>query len=461
MLVFFSDVHLTDGSTAETLNPEAFELFVDRVARLARRRRAPAVWCVLLGDGLDLIRSLRWIRDPKGPRPWDRAGPDQESLVLEILDAVLEANRRSVKILRELPEQIAHKRRISPQRVRFSYLLGNHDWLINRYPSARRRVVEALGLDEAFLDDPLPTVFPWPAVEEACERYGVLARHGDIYDFTNYDSDAGRDASSVGDAVCVELLARLPEIVAQDADFAGHPRRDEVLMRLREIDNVRPLTLVPEWIVEAGQAAGRPFDYAQGRAEAVEGRHDPKIHRAIGRGLRHAIDRFRKTRAYRRFVRRRLTPQQRFYLTRVLLSLRRQELSAVGAWSDWVLRLGRALHSFWGPGPTEYTRRALQEGPVGGRLPQFVVYGHSHMVEKVPLGLDEDGAERYYLNTGTWRRVWHRGWTSSGAAHFAAWKVMTYVVLYGEYEQAGRHAFEVWSGDLCNRGPGRMRRPPG
>ncbi len=446
MLVFFSDVHLTDGSTGPTLNPEAFELFVDRVARLARRRQAPAVWCVLLGDGLDLIRSLAWLRDPDGPRPWDPPGPDQEALVLEVLDRILGANREAVEVLRALPEQIARKRRISARKVRLDYLLGNHDWLINRYPSARQRVVRALGLDEAFLGELLPTAFPWPGAADEAEPYGVLARHGDVFDATNYDADVGRDASSVGDAVCVELLARLPEMVAHDQEFAGHPGRDEVLMRLREIDHVRPLSLVPEWIVEAGQ---------------VEGRHDPAIHRAIHRGLRRSIDQFRRARVYRRFVRRRLSARQRFYLTRVLLNLRRQELSATGAWTDWVLRLGRALHSFWGPSPTEYTRRALQEVPVEGPPPRFVVYGHTHMVEKVPLGQDEAGAERFYLNTGTWRRVWHRGWTPEGAAHFAAWKVMTYVVLYGPEEAGGRHAFEVWTGDLCDRGPGQMRRPPG
>ncbi len=69
MLVFFSDIHLTDGTSGETINAGAFDIFADQVADLARKRKAKEVRLVLLGDGLDVIRSTRWLDDPKGPRP--------------------------------------------------------------------------------------------------------------------------------------------------------------------------------------------------------------------------------------------------------------------------------------------------------------------------------------------------------------------------------------------------------
>jgi len=63
MLVLFSDIRLTDGSSGETINAEAFGQFADQVADLADRRGASHVRLVLLGDGLDIIRSTRWSED--------------------------------------------------------------------------------------------------------------------------------------------------------------------------------------------------------------------------------------------------------------------------------------------------------------------------------------------------------------------------------------------------------------
>ena len=107
MLVFLSDIHLTDGSSGETINAGAFDLFADQVAALARKRQATEVRVVLLGDGLDVIRSVRWLGTYVAVRPWSRASAEQESLLLEILGGILDYNREALTYLSDLPARVA------------------------------------------------------------------------------------------------------------------------------------------------------------------------------------------------------------------------------------------------------------------------------------------------------------------------------------------------------------------
>src|SRR5690606_16795207 len=86
MLVLLSDLHLTDGTSCETLDAEAMAIFIDRLQDLVVRaswrsdgsyRPVPRIEIVLLGDVLDLIRSSRWLLD--GPKPW--SDPHNEAFV--------------------------------------------------------------------------------------------------------------------------------------------------------------------------------------------------------------------------------------------------------------------------------------------------------------------------------------------------------------------------------------------
>lgn len=99
MLVFFSDIHLTDGTSGETINAGAFDIFADQVADLARKRKAKEVRLVLLGDGLDVIRSTQWPEDPEGPRPWSEDSAAPKALTEAILQATLDANGKALDFL--------------------------------------------------------------------------------------------------------------------------------------------------------------------------------------------------------------------------------------------------------------------------------------------------------------------------------------------------------------------------
>ena len=103
MLVIISDLHLTDGTSGETIRAGAFRAFRERLRDMAydsswrangEYKPIESVDVVLLGDILDLIRSTKWPASPKDDgyvRPWDaRKKPDLfQKKIAEISGAIL------------------------------------------------------------------------------------------------------------------------------------------------------------------------------------------------------------------------------------------------------------------------------------------------------------------------------------------------------------------------------------
>lgn len=87
MLVFLSDVHLTDGSSGTEIDPRAFRKLCDLLTNIIgkpQENNIKNVEIVLLGDIFDVIRSDFWLRaensDPTNPiRPW--SDPDAKDSV--------------------------------------------------------------------------------------------------------------------------------------------------------------------------------------------------------------------------------------------------------------------------------------------------------------------------------------------------------------------------------------------
>ena len=96
MLVFLSDLHLSDGTCGSTVPAGAFEIFARRLRETAEAaswradgtyRPIEQVDIVLLGDVLDSIRSSRWASMPN-VRPWGNPHTP------EFLDQVLADHQR-------------------------------------------------------------------------------------------------------------------------------------------------------------------------------------------------------------------------------------------------------------------------------------------------------------------------------------------------------------------------------
>jgi UDP-2,3-diacylglucosamine pyrophosphatase LpxH len=413
MLVFASDIHLTDGSSGTTINAGAFKKFVDSVILMADRAGAKSLDVVFLGDIIDLIRSATWLGT--SIRPWsdenetDKLGKQLKDYAIKITNDICtrSANAACTQHLARLKQVMSSK----GVPVTISYITGNHDWLVNRYPDARKLAVDFLQLDNDW-----EKAFD---VQGKWNEYGVFARHGDIYDDFNYDGKS-RDASSLGDAIVIELLNKFPLVVEKEL---GSKVKPEFIHLLKEIDNVRPLTDAPLWVVAA-------CEQTQDKALADE----------VQRIWDDTVDKFLSI----KFVRQHnhiFDLADPFDKIRAALRL-----------SEW-FKLGPLARILENPiikifqEQSNLVDKAAQENSFQKGQVDFILYGHTHYFGIWPIGKFIKTGEvlrQSYINTGTWRMVFEHG----KHAMFSGWDVMTFVCFYLTDER-GERLFEVWSGALA------------
>jgi len=469
VLVIISDVHLTDGTAgltinhqseranseraARTLNDGAFRVFRERLSDMAydaswrkdgKYRPIEQMDLLLLGDILDVIRSSAWLASDV--RPWD--DPRSEEFVNKvgsITEAILQNNFKSLKILASL----AHGRAITippatrsgtpakvsrqpkdperlPVKVNIHYLIGNHDWFYGvtgpRYELIRKKLVSAMGLSHA-PEQPLPyDPYDSEALMRTFEAHRVFARHGDSFDSFNFEGD--RQSSSLGDAIVVELLNRFPVEVKKRL---GDELSDECLEGLNEIDNVRPLQIVPLWVAGLLQRTC----LKKGLASEVKKIWDSCAQQFLD--LKFVRDHDNS-----------LNPFQNVDKLQAML------LFSKGLSPQTSGRILRLVNRMW-PGRTEsYSKFAMGERAFRNGRARHIVYGHTHHHELIPLDVRErsnNTVTQTYMNSGTWRQVHELAQFSPSDNEFVGYKVMTYLGFYKDDERRGRSC-ESWSGAL-------------
>ncbi|MFH0982384.1 MAG: hypothetical protein V2A79_12705 [Planctomycetota bacterium] len=458
MLVFISDLHLTDGTSGETIDAGAFKVFRERLRDLAydaswradgKYKPLERLDLVLLGDILDVIRSEQWVG--KTVKPWEQQERPEafQKKVGTVTEAILQTNAEALGYVRSLqdPKVITlppatrkgePKKKVpwepdAPERlpvdVHVHYLVGNHDWFYHlpgpAYDAIRDQIVKAMGLANAptapFPHDPNESA----VIRELLEAHRVFARHGDIFDPFNYEGN--RDASSLGDAIVVELLNRFP---AEVAARMGKQLPQDCLLGLRELDNVRPLVAIPGWI----EGLLRRTCPDPGQARAVKALWDE------------LADEFLNL----KFVSDRDKPFRLDLVDGLEVALKFSKgmsLRLLGRLPHWLDELLREKPS---------AEHALGEQDFKNRAARYIVYGHTHRHKIVPLDsccLAQGLFEQMYVNSGTWRRVYERACWRPEDQEFMGYYVMTYLAFFKDGERHGR-TFETWSGALGARETG-------
>jgi len=447
MLIILSDLHLNDGTTGATLAPEAFALFVDRLKELAitaswrsdgAYRPIERIDLVLLGDVLDLLHSNRWHVAP-GARPWDEPrSPGLVDQITRITGDILSQNQESLSALRALategeitiPPMLRAARPASdaddqPVLVRTHYMVGNHDWFYHlpgeAYDAMRQKLIDQMGLANRS-DCPLPhDITESDELLQTMRRHKVTARHGDAFDPLSFEGD--RDLSGLTDAITVDLVVRF---VMELEENLGHDLPDAAILALREIDNFRPLLLIPPWI------------------EGVLERTCPQP--AVRKRVKQLWDRLADELLCSRLVRDRDALSSANLidgLSRALRFSKRRSSGWTAATKEW-------LWSLRGADSDSFASHALTEADYRNRRAKHVVYGHTHAAEIVPL--DASHAEGYvldqiYFNAGTWRRIYHPASFSPAHHEFIATDVFGYLAFFQGDERKGR-SFERWTGTL-------------
>jgi hypothetical protein len=447
MLVIISDLHLTDGTCGQTLPSGAFEIFAQRVQDLAVSaswradggyRPIDRIDVVLLGDVLDVIRSARWLTDPK-VRPWkDPQDAAYLAQINQITSDILTHNEPSLAVLRALsgdrgvvvppgtragrPDRASEG---EPVPLRIHYMVGNHDWFYHlpgaKYDAIRQQVVRQMGLANR-ADRPFPhDMIESEELLQALRRHKVAARHGDLFDPFNFEGD--RCASSLGDAIVIDLINRFS--VNVESQLANElPAATTV--GLREIDNIRPLVLIPVWI-DGLLERTCPFPSMR---KMFRGVWDRLVDDFLGIEFVHRHDTW--------------SPVDMFdALSQMLRFSKRMSIGWASAICAWFNKLRGAPDG-------SYCPHALAEQDFRNRRARHIVYGHTHVAENVAL--DASYAEGYvlnqlYFNSGTWRRLHTQTRLAPSEHEFIASDVMTYLVFFQGDERSGR-PYETWSGTL-------------
>ena len=455
MLVAISDIHLDDGTCGKSHSVDSFHIFRERLAQLAysasmrsdgKYRPLERIDLLLLGDIFELIFSTRWLKKKPGEtgfvRPWtDPTQPELADKILEITQAILAHNAECMTILRQmangdaisLPPANAQgipaletSERI-PIPVHLYYMVGNHDWFYHlpgeAYHQSRRLIIEAMGLQ----NPPAPIAYEpheWDALLRLFEKYRVYARHGDMYDKWCFNPDLGRDVATLGDALSIELITRFPEEVERNL---GDSLPGNFYQGLREMINVRPNVAVPLWI------GSQIRNYALVKeAESLL--------KKVWNGL---VAEFLEL----KFVRSLNDKWNPFEsVDELALVLKLTRWASIENFNRVILLIKKKLYQ----NDTSLIRHAIKEKVFTSRQADFIVYGHTHHHETIPLDVyHQNGKEIYQflVNTGTWRSYYDLTRYHPEHEKFLPFQLMSYLAFFtGDENNGSRH--EGWLGTL-------------
>lgn len=345
MLVFVSDMHLTDQTLAPSVCPDALEQLTKEVRQIAKK--AKKVKLIFLGDIFDVLRSSRWLvkisgdsflYTPVSIRPWHAVDAPLERVVSTILADI---KKSYLDFFEELS---------GIENVESIWVSGNHDRLVNETQVGRQ-----------FLKD----IGVHPVGHEILERnFGVFARHGHFHDKYNI-RDKNYKLSPFGDAIVIEILNKLQVEVAKKRKIVNfnHPE----IAFLGAMEYVRPHTSVPIWLFKITELLP-----------------DVLLRNRTRDAWRDVVDSFTANQMLA------LLPQME---RNILVNL----LKTSKDFRTSILKLIRIFENLF-ENPKRYRKIAAQEPPVQHPNIKYVVYGHTHVPDKYQL----NGS--CYLNTGWWRR---------------------------------------------------------
>ena len=262
MLTIFSDIHLTDESTAVNVAPEAFEILFNEIQNNANLKNAKEIRIIMLGDIFDLVRTDYWLKLPIDERPWNgeldiNTGMNKNQKIemhfCEILKNILKTASGNSFV--NMLNSIKNKDLKIP--VVVTYVVGNHDRAFNNFVSIKKILQEKLNNV-----DSIEFVNSYYN-----EQYSVLCRHGNEYDKNNYGFDlynvlleeSGKEKNkdlfnenifnviTIGEVVTCELMSGLIYRVNKELNDK------EFTKLLMDVNNVRPMLNVFSWLYWYGQ----------------------------------------------------------------------------------------------------------------------------------------------------------------------------------------------------------------
>lgn len=448
MLCIISDMHLADGTAGDhNLKPQVYQDLLDRVAAAHAKVRDHCphsrVDFIFAGNIFDMRRTHFWHQQAEH-KPWRHfqvvekaaharppaSGEYMERAVQLFHQIMIHPNVAPIKGI--LGDRLAHRfGGVEPTRL---YLPGDADRMINMHAGLRARVVDFLGLDLGRTgpwdpSHPFPNLWIDPA-------HGVLVRHGHEWDVYSFEGDPNKPEDyfniPMSDLINAELFARLTYeaslLAGSDPQATG--ALQDFRRKIEQIDNVRPLSSVVKWLA-------RHFT------------GDEK--KLLGKCIGNAITNFEGQEYVKWWLS--ASGHDKWYnpmdeadsIELLITALKNLRLGK----SDLAMSI---YDKFAGYDPFDrYVDRAQKEPYLNqeGSGIHFVVYGHTHHAQHVPLGImGQEGNQRlvHYVNVGSLRPT--HTVTRDGRA-FHVTESLDFALFYTREERPGATGptFELWCGD--------------
>jgi UDP-2,3-diacylglucosamine pyrophosphatase LpxH len=458
MIVVISDLHFEEEASDiipgrdgrpdvifhRNLNPRAYRSFIAQMAEQVARRKVKEFQLVIAGDLFDFSRTTLWFSDELRPYvSLEKVNEQLEQKTLGILEATVKepSVKKALEVFHSLAKgryrttESAHseERDFPAERIEILYFPGNHDRLSNATPAIRKRVRELLGLNG---NAQFPHYF-------LAEDPAVLIRHGHEYDNNNFAIDLEKSKSipldlpepgysdaNFGDYITIDVAVRLPYLFRRkygDQAILGDPIMVKLYERLLQFDDVRPQSALFDYLLD--DSAG---DYS---AEGAWERLVPVIQDILD-----------ETRDQKFF---------RYWLSKRTMRWAPAELEAargllkLGAWRNRASREAarKIAHFMMGGDMARPELMAQRENVLQQKKVRLVIAGHTHQPQICLIGSDSQ-ADRFYINTGTWR---NRIPTTPDERTFGSIKALTYVMLFSSAEdrKLGNQTlgtFDYWTG---------------
>ncbi len=364
-----SDVHLNNhpyDHTTEKENPRR-KNFRQFLSELNMERDADErVLLVLNGDILDITGS--WF---EAVMPWDSDPAKVEATLQGLILEILKNNAQTMDALREL---------MSHSLSEVHYVFGNHDGLLQRFPSCQQVIRDFLAAGDDTLNARL-----FFSENFASSELSLYAEHGHLLDPFNHPTDKPFSAElgtvpPVGDVVNILIVNKFVERAISRFRENGYPEKfiTKIHSRLHDIEYLRPLYLLPVWIQTIAnqyhshpENLGKPQTIRYILIETVsEILRDPQMNALMKEQLH-------------------LPRRLMNFIVRLVLQIP----AILPVVSFITSKIARQGHS------NKYQYQAAQRiyQSKGYRL---IVFGHTHIPGVLPLS-----ESAYYFNTGSWKPV--------------------------------------------------------
>jgi hypothetical protein len=243
--------------------------------------------------------------------------------------------------------------------------------------------------------------------------------HGDKHDPFNYNKEKGRIYSALGDVFTVEMLNRFPLEVARRLPEAP----PELIENLRKISHVRPALAAWLWVSSQIKHNDLPKSMQRKIREIWHDLGDDFL----------ALDVVRAADKLFQFDN----------VDKLEIALQFSKMTPLKTLNDLVLWVQDEI---WG-GEISYAKKALEEPAFLNKEALYIVYGHTHHHEIVPLDTSENldrKDNQYYFNAGTWHTYFDLTIHQPHEQKFVPYQIVSYLIFYQGDQRKGK-PFETLS----------------